>query len=60
MRYGCSSESSGLSFWFHEFEDITDSDGALDVSDKVSFVGLFTGNQGDFDLSDTTSWSCSA
>ncbi len=50
-----SSESSGLSFTFHEFEDVSDSDWALDVSDEVSFVGLFTGDEGDLNLRDTSS-----
>ena len=39
-----SSESSGLSLTFHKFEDIADSDWALNVPDKVSFIGLFTRN----------------
>jgi hypothetical protein len=32
-----SSESSGLSFAFHEFKNITDSDWTLDISDKCLF-----------------------
>jgi len=37
-----SSEPSGLSLAFHKFEDITDSDWAFDVSNEVSFIGLFS------------------
>lgn len=55
-----SSESSGLSFRFHEFQDVANSDWALHVSDEVSFIGLFTGDECDFDLSDTTSRSGSS
>jgi len=50
-----SSESSGLSLAFHELEDISDSDWTLDVSQKVSFVCLFTADENDFNLSDTSS-----
>ena len=52
-----SSESSGLSFAFHEFEDVSNSDGSLDISDKVTFVCLFSGDKDDFDLGDTSSGS---
>ena len=50
-----SSKSSGLSFALHEFEDVSDSDGALDVSDEVSFISLFTGDKGDLELGDASS-----
>lgn len=49
-----SSESPGLSFAFHELEDITDSDGALHIADQMPLVCLFTGNEDDFDLGDAT------
>ena len=55
-----SSKSSGLSFAFHKFENVPDSDGTLDISDKVSFICLFTGNEGDFYLGDSTSGSGSS
>lgn len=55
-----SSESSGFSFAFHELEDITNSDGTLDVSNKVTLVGFFSGDQDDLDLGDTSSRSGSA
>ena len=55
-----SSESSGLSFRFHELQNVSDSDWALHVPDQVSLIGLFSGDEGDFDLSDTTSGSGSA
>lgn len=55
-----SSESSGLSFRFHELQNVSDSDWALHVPDQVSLIGLFTGDEGDFDLGDTSSWSGSS
>lgn len=55
-----SSKSSGFSFTLHQFEHIANSDGALDVSDEMSSIGLFTWDQGYFDLCDTSSRSGSA
>ena len=55
-----SSESSGLSFRLHKFENVTDSDWTFHVSDEVSFIGFFTSDKSDFDLGDTTSGSGSA
>jgi len=50
---GTSSESSGFSFAFHKFEDISDSASTLDVSDEVT--ALFrTSDQDNSNLSDTT------
>ena len=55
-KYGyTSSESTGFSFAFHELEDVAETDGALDVSDEVSFVGFLSGDEDDFDLSYTSS-----
>lgn len=50
-----SSESSGFSFAFHEFKDVSDSDGSLNVSDKMTLIGLLSWNEDDFDLGDTSS-----
>ena len=55
-----SSESSGLSFGFHEFEDVSDSDGALDVADEMSLVGLLSGDEDNLHLGDATSRSGSS
>ena len=55
-----SSEPSGFSFTFHELEDVSHSNGSLHISDEVTLVGLFTGDQDDFNLGDTSSGSCSS
>ena len=57
VRYK-SSEPTGFSFALHKFEDISDSDWALNVTDKVTFVCFFTSDEDDLDLGDTSSWSC--
>ena len=54
VRYR-SSESACLSFALHEFEDISDSDWAFDVTDEVTFVCFFSGDEDDLDLGDTSS-----
>lgn len=59
VRYK-SSESTGLSFAFHKFEDISNSDWALDIADKVTLISLFSRDEDDFDLGDTSSRSGSA
>lgn len=50
-----SSESACFSFAFHEFEDISDSDWSFDVTDEVTFVSFFSGDEDDLDLGDTSS-----
>ena len=50
-----SSKSAGFPFAFHEFEDISNSNGAFDVADEVTLIGLFSGNENDFDLRDAAS-----
>ncbi len=59
VRYK-SSESTGFSFTFHKFKDISYSDGTFYVTDKVTFVSFLTSNEYDLDLGDTSSWSCSS
>lgn len=57
---GQSSESSGFTLAFHQFEDVSDSDGALNVADKVSLIGFLSGDEDNLDLGDTSSRSGSA
>jgi hypothetical protein len=47
-----SSESSSFSFTFQERKDITDSNGALDISDELTF---FSAQQFHFDLGNSSS-----
>ena len=49
-----SSESACLSLAFHELQHIPDPHWSLDVSDEVALVCLFSGNEDDLDLGDTT------
>ena len=55
-----SSESSSLSFAFHQFKDIPNFNWALDISDEMPLIGLFAGNEDNFDLGDASTRSCSA
>jgi hypothetical protein len=49
-----SSESAGFSFAFHQFQDVTDSDGTFNVPDEVTLLGFFTCDEDNLDLSNTS------
>ena len=52
-----SSKSASFSFAFHKFKDVSNSHGSLDVADEATLIGLFTGDENDFDLGDAASWA---